>query len=89
MTDARNVIPSGPGFVGDPIYPNELSADVELEMVYAPRGEGSTVAAVILTATNVEDRASLTVGVELTAGDLAQLRDWSIAMIAASEEDGV
>lgn len=88
MTDARNLIPAGPGFVGDPTYPNELSADVELELVYGPKG--NTAAGLILTATDIEGgKASLTVGVELTRDDLLSLRNWCDAMAFAALEDEV
>lgn len=86
MTDPRNIIPAGPGFVGPIDAPNEYSADVELELVYAP--EHDTVASLILRATNVDGAyASQGMGVELTYGDLVALAGWIDSMLAAAGED--
>ena len=86
MTDSRNVIPAGPGFIGTPDHPNDYCADVELELVYGPSGD--TAASLILRTIEVEaPMGKFAIGVELTAGDLTGLRGWIDGMLLAYRED--
>ncbi len=72
MSDTK-LIPNSPGFVGDLIYPNELSADVALELIYINLSPGATRAGLTLFATDIEGgKASETMGIELTKGDICR-----------------
>lgn len=90
MTDTIT-IPFGPGFVGDRMWPNELSADVAVELTYAPQHEvdgGGTQASLVLYARDIEGtKSDVGVGVELTEGDLRTLRGTIEAILVAIKED--